>query len=103
MNNTCTTASSLYSQCNNSTPGNCIDNSKSSAYDLPGKNKRMPIGEVLTITRDSSDNVLLCKLYNNYILSSGDLIGWSANNSWKASTGTIKDIIHIGNIARVVI
>jgi hypothetical protein len=103
MNNTCTATSLLYSQYNNSIPGNCIDNSQGSAYDLPGKDKRVSIGEVLTITRDSSDNVLLCKLYNNYTLSSGDLIGWSANNSWKASTGTIKDIIHIGNIVRVVI
>jgi hypothetical protein len=99
----CNITSLIYSQYNNSVPGNCIDGANGSSYDLPGKNKRVPIGEMLTLTRSGDDNVILCKLYSGYSLSAGEMIGWSANNNWQASTGTIRDMIRIGNIARVVL
>lgn len=101
--NECATKSIMYIVGQLSAPVNCIDGAVSSPYDLPTKEKKIPIGEVLSISRNDSETIILCKVLKGTTLASGGTVGWDKNNSWTSGIATIKDIIQIGQIARLIV
>jgi hypothetical protein len=73
---------------------NCIEGSKPSSYDLPGRAKRIKIGEVLTVTRLNDETIMLAKV-DTQIASNSKL-------QWSEGGGAISDLIQIGAIARII-
>lgn len=74
---------------------NCIEGSKSSSYDLPGRAKRIKIGEVLTVTRLNDETIILAKVERR--------VAGNSKLQWDGGGGTVSDLIQIGHIARIIL